>query len=463
MKKSKTRGSAVPAKDDAIPKYTMDPTFEGLVCAAIWASPRAWKALGRILRPEAMPSNEGRILVRLAKVSAGDTGTSAGGLALAYQVAETLASEGDKDGRSFIKALGFLEHSHGMFEAGETDYGSVLNLALAELRRYEQDKAAGNILDRWSKKLDASGAVGEWNTADAIGAAADMGQQVLTPADRRRVIIEAAVTKVMPTGIPSLDAGLDGGLVVGNVGLIVGGPGDGKSSTLSQIHAFTAGALRIPSALASCELKARQNILKFEAALWGIPINVLKANPTILDERYETDGHKVAPFFFRHWDLPRGKPTIREVFEWIDENEQRSQVKIELVGIDHFDRFDSSNAPAKSSDYAKSEFVYDEIASEVSEREMVAWVPSHCVRQKSGALWGPGDMAHSQHKEKRCDAAFSVTAQGKAGARTVTGYLFKNREGEANLIFGPEPAAFAYGCSFPVDILTRTDDTYEGL
>lgn len=464
MRSNKTGRSKTQEVEPAGIKYTMDKTFELLVCAAIWSSPGAWRSVGRLLRPEAMPSDEGRILVRLAKLSAGDSGNSTGGVMIAYQIAETLAGESDKDAPKFLRTLGALENAYGMIEAGEIEVESVVNNTISELRRYEKDRAAGAILDRWSKKLDTADAIGEFAAAEAIGTTGDLGTQVLSSADRRRVIREAKTFDVLPTGIAALDAALGGGAARGNVHLIAGGPGDGKSSALTQKHSFCAGALRRVSALASCELKERQNILKFEASLWGIPINTLKENPRLLDQRYEEEGHKVAEFFFRHWDLPRGRPTIRSVFDWVDACEQESQKKVELLGIDHFDRFDPSNFSSKTSDYAKGEFVYDEIATQASDRGMFVWVPSHCVRKKTGPLWGPGDMANSSHKERRADAVYSVTSGGKpGGGRTVTLWLYKNREGEANVVIGPEPAGFAYGSAIQVDILTKVSSEYEGL
>lgn len=447
----------------------MTPELERALVALLFVRPVAWNTLGRSLKPAAMPSKDGANAVRLATIAAGNSGNAPGGVLFAYQAAEVLVADGGAKPGAFDGALRLIEEGLEDFDCG-LDPTAVLRAASDTVRRYEVDQAAGGLIDKWAKQLDPSKSVDDYLKAKMIGENEDRGTQVLTVQDRLRVVSNAAKVLTRPTGVLELDVGLGGGLAVGNVGLIAGGPGDGKSSMLSQICAFAAGGLRLTSAIASCELRERQNVLKFESALWGVPIDAIKQNPQIIVDRYARRGHEVAPFYFRHWELSRGKPSVSAVFDWVDETESKTGRKIEVLGIDHFDRFGPSTAHSSrksagtaGADYVSGELVYDEIAMHAYDRQMAIWVPSHTVRKKSGPLWGPGDMAHSQHKEKRADAVFSLTAGGKPGARTVTAWLFKNREGEANVIVGPKPVGFAFGCAFLIPILAEQDDEYEGL
>lgn len=443
-------------------KYPFDARFERTLCAALFAIPSIWRTLGPYLRPKAMPSRHGELAIKLAILATGD-GSHPGGITMAYQCAENVAVIGGKEAAEMQSLMTWLELGFDEVELGQVAADAIIRIGVDVLRRYETDAAASEVIADWGNRKDPEKALEAFARAKAIGGVADRGSQVLSVQGRLDTLFRANTVAVMPMGIPELDAAMDGGLAIGNVGLIVGGSGDGKSTALFETCAYTAGRLKRPSAIASCELRDRQSVLKFEAGLWGIPINEIKKNPQIIKDRYDQRGNEVAPFFFRHWDLQGSKPTIGEVFNWVDRTQDASGKKIEVLGIDHFDRFDPSKG-AKMSDYAKGEAVYDEIATGAHDRQMAVWVPSQAVRKKSSALWGPGDMAHSHHKEKRADACYSVNAGGKPGNRTMTVFLYKNREGEANVIVGARPVGFAYGRLFNDSaILDQQNPVYEGL
>jgi hypothetical protein len=428
-------------------KYTIDAKFERTLCAALFISSSAWRTLGAALRPEAMPTRMGELAVKLASLAAGDAGDP-GGIPVAYQRAEEVAAIGGKDAADMAKLMAWLEHGFDDLTFGGVRIEPVVRTGIEAVRKFEVDNAAEKLLENWSQRKDTESALDAYARAKGLGGVLDRGSEALSVASRLAILRSAQNHDVIPIGKPEFDACMDGGLAIGNVGLILGGSGDGKSTSLLEICAYTSGRLKKACATASCELRDRQSVLKFEAALWGIPINAIKANPDLVAERYEQRGHEVAPFAFRHWDLDHGKPTIGNVFDWVDSVEQQTGTKIEMIGIDHFDRFDPSRSRSKKGEYEKGEIVYDEIATNVHDRKMVAWVPTQAVRKKTSALWGPGDMAHSHHKEKRADAVFSVNAGGKPGARTMTCFMFKNREGEANVVIGPRNVGFAYGRLF---------------
>ena len=804
-------GAATRAKPKDGEKYNLDARFERAAVALVIAKPYAWRGIGRLMKQDFMPTRNGVLGVMLAHLAAGEQEGVPGGIGVVYQIAAVVGEDGGKEQVELNQCLAWIEDGWGDIESKALNEDSVYRALVAAVKQHGKDDAAGDLLKRWSNKLDTTKAFAKFAAAEAIGEVEDVGTEVTSAAARLRVIAQAQDAVVIPTGILALDVGMGGGLTVGNCGFIAGGPGDGKchrggqgilmhdgrvkavedivvgdllagpsgprrvmrtnsghgrmyevqpkrggapwqvnidhvltlvaygegkhkkrsfvggemidvtvrewltwsakrkhayklvrrpydfdraarelpvdpyflgvllgdggmqggvnvttmepkvvdevywqaenyglkvrvqtkpdnlastytlssgkacknllltelrglglfgkgagtkfvpgvyktasrevraavlaglidtdgaknksaydyvsksrqlaedvcflgrslgmqatiascekscqtgavdtywrvglsgptaqvpsrckplplrrqkkdvlrtgfdivdtgedhpfygftldgdgryllddftvthnSSAVSQIMAFTAGALKRASALVSVELKARQNILKFEAALWGIPIDTLKRNPGILNEKYERRGSEVAPFFFKHIELRRGsKPKITAAFEFVEEQEQKSGVHIDLTGFDHFDRFDPSwSGSSKLGDYAKGEALYDEIAQWTDDGKRATWMPSHCVRKKSGPLWGPGDMAHSNHKEKRADAVFALTAGGKPGARTITAWLFKNREGEANIIVGPEPVGFAMGCAFEVGILLEVDPLYAGL
>lgn len=444
-------------------KYRFDNVFERSLCAMLFAVPSVWRTIGAALKPDAMPSDKGKAAVKLAILAAGDSGVP-GGIPIAYQMAEAVAAEGGKLAAEMAATMAWLEYGFDEVENGTTKPDALLRAAVSEVRRWETDMAAKGLIDDWAKRADPSASIEAYNRAQSIGGATDRGSTILTVKDRLNTLFHAATVETRPTGWAEIDAAMDGGLAVGNVGILAGGSGDGKSTAVMNIAAYTCGRLVLPAAIASCELRGRQSVLKFEAALWGVPINTIKAKPHLIAERYEMEGDSVAPFYFRHWDLDRARPTIANVFDWVEETEQRSGVKIQMLGIDHFDRFDpSTKAGARLHDYAKGEAVYDEIAQHTHDRGIVTWVPSQTVRTKRGPLWGPGDMAHSHHKEKRADGVISVNAGGKPHARTMTLFQYKNREGEANIVVGPRPAAFHLGRLFDIPIRDRVLPEYAGL
>jgi len=417
--------------------------------------------VGKLLEGDHLASEESKHTLILAKAAASDSGVP-GGINMLYQWAEILEQDGALSQRALARALQWLEY--GIEHLDTLDPETLLRTVVQAVRQHAKDKAATKLLETWASGSMPDKAVETYISAAKIGEQQDRGKSASSRSARKAALLEATNFKAMRTGFAELDAGMGGGLTMGCVGGILGGPGDGKSTACIHISAYLTGIQQKFVAYASAELRVYQVAAKYEAALFGVPVLAIRKNPSILDSYYDQHGDNIGPFAVKHFDMPPGKkPTPTDIEHWLREEEARAGRKVDILMVDYGDRFHPSVTKAHGSSYSMGEIVSDELAQMAADRNIPIWTGSATTRRKSGMYWGTGDAADSQHKERRFDAFFSVNALGKTPDRTMTINLFKWREGDAHLVIGPKPVGFAVSRLYETSILDAEDTRYNGL
>lgn len=443
--------------------YSLSEEYERAMLALVITNPGAWANIGKHLDRDKLTQEPCKVLLALATAAAGEAGWP-GGANMLYAWAAMAEVDGTYTRWALNEATAAFEAGYSVVES--QDPIQLTRTLTAAVRKTLYNDAAKKLLDAWASGRDLTHekAVEALMVAQAMGTVAASPKGASTREARKRALREAMSFRAMPTGFAELDAGMGGGLTIGNVGGILGGPGDGKSTAMAHTSAYLTGIQKLFVGYASAELKVYQVSAKYEAALFGIPIRLIRENPDITDSYYEEHGDNLGPFSIRHFDMgPGAKPTIADVDRWIDEEEQLAGRKMDALCIDYGDRFVPSKPKHRGSTYSMGEIVCDEEAELADRRKIPIWTGSATVRAKKSLLWGGGDGADSQHKERRFDAFYSVNALGSPQGRTMTLHLFKNREGDSSLVIGPKPVGFAYGRLYETALLDRVDPEYAGL
>jgi hypothetical protein len=327
------------------------------------------------------------------------------------------------------------------------------------------DEGAQKIVDGWSAQNDR----GVKKGLDAITTARSIGRVdrslgLLDRSARKRAIQERSGSgEYMSTGMPEVDVGLDGGLMRGCVGLTIGGTGDGKSMDLNQKAAVGASTGHFV-VMASVENKPALFCERFDAALFGIPSRVIRANPNVTDKlyaRFEDSIGIFVPKFFKRLK-PGDKTPLCEIFDWVHALADHFKRFPDVLILDYIDRLGRSDGETQG-DYLDGEVLMDELVDFTEHHGLWTWTASQPQRKKPGhRLWTKDDVAGSMHKSRRVDTIYTLNVErNEFGDKVMTVLCDKNREGDSGAIVGPLPVGFDKGRVFDnVVILDMPDESH---
>ena len=436
----------------ATPKtsYGLFPAFEEEVVYLCCSFPRFWGRIGNAIEPESMGTPVTKLLMQAAHAVAADSGNGPANSSVVMQRIKRWSEEGRVTKKQIDEALA-------MFDAVEDRGVPTGEAVIAELkpvlqRRMQKDAVQAAVqgytakddLTAVAKMIDKASRLGDTNLS--AGISLDNGVW--------DVLSSMSLTNRLSTGIEELDALIDGGIGRGQLGIAVGGPGDGKSMFLNHV-ATDALLSGLTVAYLTLEIPEPLVISRLMANLLDVPEKAMrggKSNPEAqermknLKEFLASNNRKLGDVKI-HYMTPHAT-TVQDVKEWIALVEEELGKPVDLLVVDYADKLYAK----KEKEYEAMRVVYEGLRHFAVEKNFWVWTASQATRQKdsksSTSTKGINDLADSQHKARAADLVLTLNATENGSMMTI--YVAKNRTSDSQLTAGPMPTDFKYGRIGPI-------------
>lgn len=247
-----------------------------------------------------------------------------------------------------------------------------------------------------------------------------------------------AARKTVKTGIPQIDDLLDGGLGAGELGVIVGSAGGGKSWVLCK---FGAEAMKQGKNVLHVTLELNENYvgLRYDSIFTKIDFQDIRKHKELVQEKLEEiDGRLVIKYY----------PIKTIAALTIKNHVERLALlgkKIDLVVLDYADILRSISAEKGNSSYQDAGNIYEELRGVAGELGLPCWTASQTNR--GGAtedVIQAHNIADSYRKIMTADVVISVSRKTSDKSKgTARFHIMKNRFGADGLTF---PAKMNTSC-----------------
>ena len=254
--------------------------------------------------------------------------------------------------------------------------------------------------------------------------------------------IEARMTmasrKCVKTNIPQIDELLDGGLGAGELGVIAGNPGGGKSWLLVK---FGAEAMRQGKNVLHVTLELNENYvgLRYDSVFTKINFQDIRNNrETVESTLSNIDGKLVIKYY-----------PIKSIAALTIKNHiERLSIlgkKIDLLIVDYADILRSVSSETGTNSYNSAGSIYEELRGIAGELQIPTWTASQVSR--SGAkedIIEAQNMADSYKKVMIADVVISISRKTSDKTKgTARVHIMKNRFGADGMTF---PSKFDTSC-----------------
>lgn len=433
---------------DKVAKYGITESFETILVYHLCSNPRLFGRVGGFIEHDAMVTDAGKLAVMACKAIAADVGHGPDGSILVMQRLRRWRDEGKVTQEEILSVLNKLEAAEDMtIPSADAVAAEVSPL----LRRRMQNKAVKTAMEEYAKNQDLSKTTKMLEQARRIGEV-DESEGTQIGEASFDVINSMRFIDRLPTGVMELDAHLDGGLGRSQMGMFLGGPGDGKSMALSHVTGYTA-MLGCFAGYVTLELPEAVVLARIIAMITGIPINAIM-NPGEGAERARAmlRERKIGPIFVK--SMTPMVTTVTDVADWVKRCEDRVGAPMVLTAIDYADKMSASGKEDKVVHQAMRE-VYEGLRVWNGERGQWLWTASQSTGRQSEKKAKKIDLEHtsdSMHKVRVVDLV--VTLNAREEGEELLYYIAKNRTGRGRVSVGPLPTDFACGAVSPV---TRPD------
>jgi len=418
--------------------YGLTEPFERVVVYMASSSPVFYGRIAHGVEPEGLANKHCRLLLTACHQINAATGRGPAAPLIVLQRLKALHEDG-KLTFADLAICGEVLDTGEDEAAGVGEDGVVTELAPIIQRRIQteahmrmlRDIATGGDCAKIIKMLQDSQRIGVSDTS--IGT--KLGSESFEHIRRLRRLPR------FPTGVSSLDAELGGGLLAGTTGILIGGPGDGKSMTLSQFAAHYVRKRQLVGYV-TLELSEEHVLGRIIADLCSMPINSVvgpgmeRAEKIIVDKQKRGElGGFVVKYMTPH------ATTVEDLKTWWQEVIDRVGRPLDALFIDYADKM---SAPEEKSEYQAMRRVYEGLRVWGKELDIPLWTASQSKsRGGEQRLLGLYDASDSTHKVRVVDVV--VTLNVSEDKRDITLCVAKNRHGESGAVIGPLPTNFAMG------------------
>ena len=255
------------------------------------------------------------------------------------------------------------------------------------------------------------------------------------------------------TGWKDVDILLDGGLGSGELGVIIGSQGTGKSWQLMRLGAE---ALKQGKNVVHFTLELSENYVgkRYDAYFSGIPFQDVSKNKEKVREIVSKIPGKL---FIKYYPLKT--VSAQSLKFYIEKFESLNGYKIDLIVIDYPDIMKSVESNKNNNSYTESGNVYEEVRTVLGELQIPGWGASQTNREGSQQeIIQAHNISDSFRKAMTADVliSFSRMLNDKTNG-TARFHLIKNRFGADGLTFSARMNA-ATG-----ETELYGDDTPEGI
>lgn len=450
------------AKEKKVEPYAFTPDFEAQVVYLCCARSRFLGRVEKSLEAAAMPSPAGQLAISAAAAIFEDLGHGPDDPLLVLQRLRRWSDDGKV-------TMAALQEVSDLFDAAEDagikpEEGVMAELAPVLKSRLLQDTVRTSM-EEYSSKGDFSKVVSMVERAQRLGVVDNsLGTRV---GGGSFGIIEAVKhLERLPTGVMELDAAIGNGMPRGQLGVLVGGPGDGKSMGLNHIAGFgwKAGlcvgyvSLELPEHIVLARLKANVTNHSIDSILEG------NAEAKRLLE------HTPMGLMMYKGFTPQAT-TVNDVIDWVKQVEDHEGRKMDLLIVDYADKLTvrlkstggKGAGKAPDNPYTTFELVYEGLRIHAADRKTWTWTASQSGRKSAKdkkRVTDLDDVSDSMGKVRVADLV--ITLNSRDDGASIEWYVAKNRTGKSRIKVGPLPVDFACG-SMTIRPKTDTEQQSELL
>jgi len=435
---------AAPAKPLELYPITSD--YELQIVLAEVGAPRFHEVIGHALNAEMMPTESAKLLVTAGQAIAKETGTGCSSPASAVQHLRVLCDKGKLTHAQVRFASDFIDTAKDL--GGVPDLDELIALVTPIVQRFEHREALNDAIKDYGK------GAGVDETVSRMERIAGLGKQRISKGSVLRST-EAAVcsyaqdvhSDLLPTGVPELDRVIEGGMEQPALGVVLGGPGAGKSLYLVNQTA-SALVLSYNVAYVTLELSASRVYRRIVCNLLDCTKEELAGNTGRAADRLhmlEEDGIGVLHVLYQS---PRAT-TPGSIRTWLRTLEHEEGFLPNVLIVDYADKLvHRIDAKAKElGAYKEMEYVYEGLRDIAVERNCWVWTASQTTR---GGLHNKRvDIEHAADSMNKSRVGDLIVAIARTHEDEAEGMLrfrvLKSREGAAHNEVGPLPMDASHG------------------
>jgi hypothetical protein len=438
--------------------YEIAKEFEREIVALLATDPRFYARVGYGVEPDMLPTEEARRIAEVVKAQVASTNGTPGGLSVVAQRLRRLREVGRITTEEANAAYDWLEAA---LDHVRGDLDVVVEETAIMLRAVNDRLIVSKSMELLGKRAPMTELIELIQKGERYGKTEERtGVRLDSSAfDKIRSLRRQ---NRMRTGIEDLDSRIKGGLARRQMGVALGGSGDGKSMFLCQV-ARTAVLEGIRVAVATLELNEGD---------WSARLIAGTVNVTI-DSIVEGFGEKAAEdrlAYLRRTFPEVGDAEIQEftsgtrveeIWAWFDELNVAAAAAgerpFEMLVLDYADELGYPDRDGGG--YLGMKTVFTGLRVGAMNRDIWVWTgtQSKGKAKQMGKLLELEDAADSMNKARVTDLFITLNVSGEEGARVVNIWVAKNRTGKAKMATGEMPIDFEFGR------MTNPVDTYATL
>lgn len=424
--------------------YDFDEHFERAVLTLAASVPAFYGTVGHVLDPECMGLPEAKLILEILALMYREKGSTPSSVLLVVQRLRRRMAEG-KITLEAVKAAAAV------FDAAE-DYGLPDAKAVADeltplLRRRAQSEAIMLSHDEYARRGNFKVVREHLERAERIGMASINVGTNLTAGFAE--ISQIKALERLPTGVLPLDVQLNEGLARGQMGVALGGSGDGKSMFLSS-QASEAIRRQHHTVYASLELPRTVILARIQANLTGVPVNQIlehAGDRAEAERRMNVMSQHIGACFVEEFS-PHAT-TVNDIKDWVERCEQQLGAPVGLVAVDYGDLLYDPRIKGDN-EYIAMRYVFEGLRRDIAVPNRWLWTAAQAGRPSKdmGKRLDLQHVSDSMHKVRVADLVLTLNARDD-GAQLLY-YVAKNRTGKARMQVGPEPTDFERGRIAPL-------------
>lgn len=426
---------AAPSKVDP---YRFDASLERV--AALYSCVRQsfWGRVGRLLDPEAVASEHAKLVLTACRQILLETGNGPVSDRQVVQRLRSMRQDGKVSREQIDAAEDYLDRASEETIAWPEE-AAVDAIAMVLKPRLEQ-QALVEGFNEWSAKGDLLPIAEKIVEASRVGAA-DMTLGTVWGAD---AVVPAFTENALATGIDPLDDALGGGVYRGELCVVAGDTGAGKSLFLTQVTAEGAIQQKLGAYIT---LEVGVNVIgrRLAANMTGIPYDSIKRGEALTQVQEIIRKKKFVQPVVKA--MAADATTVSDILGWLKYSEAALKRPFDLLVIDMADHLTSPRS--KENDYKGMKTIYAALRELAIDRDMWLWTASHTKdRKDKNKSPKAGDLADSRNKGRIADTL--VTLNYHEETKDVDVYLAKGRDIEGQKLVCTRPTNYA--CSMIVSV-----------
>lgn len=427
--------------------YQLDPDFEKVVLLYAASKAKFWAVAGHVLDPDCMAHPLAKILLETIRIIAKESGHGPESTIIVIQRLQRRMYEGKVTKDQIKEVFNLFEDAEDLMPP---PMEAITDELLPVLKRRLQSQAILLSHDEFAKKGDFAVVRQVLDKAASLGKTEEIASVTLDASG----VSEINQNFVrLPTGIFDLDSQINFGLPIKQLGVWIGGTGDGKSMCLTH-QAAEGVRQKLLVGFATLELPKAMQLARLYSNLVGVSVNDIieldKSRKEVVRRVNMLNGSvgacEVAEF-------PPYATTVRDLSHWIDQCEQKHGVPMKLLCVDYADKlYEPKAAGRDSNEYTIMRYVYEGLRRDIAvARDMWVWTASAAKGQSAKEKKGVRDTnsaADSIHKVRIADMVNTLNFDEDTNMLTI--FNAKNRTGKSRFKVGPFVTDYEKGRVVPL-------------